>query len=112
MVDLYRVRVGQDDYLGTAEEVVRFMAAAEGAPGHDAATYMQGIARRLRARMGVERVCTESEAAFLDSLAEAGVLVVDRRAAPSEERHDPARLLGGEERVAYGPGVDPADLPC
>ncbi len=35
MPNHYRVQIGEDVYIGEAEEVLRFMMRAEGAPGTD-----------------------------------------------------------------------------
>ncbi len=107
---LYRVRVGEDEYLGTAEEVVAFMARAEGSPSRDPRGYMEGVAKRLRERMGVEGLPTDDPAAFLDALAERKILRVERRRPPLEDRVDPQRALD-EGPVTLGEGVDPEDLP-
>jgi hypothetical protein len=106
---LYRVTIGEDQYLGTAEEVVAFMARAEGAPGHDVKSYMEGVARRLRRELEVEDIDTTDEVGFLVTLSERGVLPIEELAEPSGERIDPEQALG-EGPIAYGPGVDPNDV--
>lgn len=106
---LYRVTIGEDEYLGTAEEVVAFMARAEGAPGHDLHSYMEGVARRLRRQLEVEGIDTTDEVGFLVTLSEKGVLPIEELPEPSDERVDPEAALG-DGPVAYGPGVDPDDV--
>lgn len=106
---LYRVTIGEDEYLGTAEEVVAFMARAEGAPGHDIRSYMEGVALRLRNRLEVEGIDTTDEVAFLVTLSEQGVLPIEELPEPSDERVEPREAIG-EGPVAYGPGVDPDDV--
>jgi len=106
---LYRVTIGEDQYLGTAEEVVAFMARAEGAPGHDVRSYMEGVARRLQRQLDVEGIDTSDEIAFLLTLSEKGVLPIEELPEPSDERVDPADAIG-DGPVAYGPGVDPDDV--
>jgi hypothetical protein len=107
---LYRVRVGRDEYLGTAAEVVGFLARAQGAPDADPRAYMEGAAARLRERLGIEGVPTDDPVAFLEALAERRVLPVERRREPSDERVDPRRLLA-DGPVTLGEGVDAGDLP-
>ena len=106
---LYRVRIGQDDYLGQAEEVVTFMAKAEGAPGGEVDSYMTGVAARLKEELGIESVDTSDPALFLDSLDEKGVVSVQTFPEPSDERVSPAEALG-EGPVTLGEGVDPHDV--
>jgi hypothetical protein len=108
MRTLYRVRLGRDDYMGTAEEVVTFMSCAVGAPGRDADSYMREVARSLGERMGVS-VDPRTPEAFLDSLGEGGIARVERLEAPSEERTPPGEVLG-EGPIVYGKGVDPREL--
>ena len=62
------------------------MARAEGAPGHDVDSYMQGVARRLGEKMDVAGIDASEPAAFLDSLDEHGVLAVETLAEPSPDR--------------------------
>lgn len=107
---LYRVRIGEDEYLGTAEEVVAFMAQAEGAPGDDVATYMAGVAARVREKLGIDAIKVEDEVAFLESLSDHGVLPIQTQEEPSRMRVDPAEAIG-DGPVAYGPNVDPNDVP-
>ena len=106
---LYRVKIGVDEYLGRAEEVVDFMARAEGAPGDDRATYMEGVAKRLREQLELEDVDTSDPAAFLDSLDEHGVIPIETIAEPSDERVSPEEVLG-DGPVTLGEGVDPHDI--
>jgi hypothetical protein len=106
---LYRVRVGEDEYVGRAEEVVRFMARAEGAPGTTTDTYMEGVARRLAEKLGIEGVDTSSPEAFLDALDEHQVVPIATYAEPSDDRVDPAEALG-DDPVSLGEGVEPDDL--
>ena len=106
---LYRVIIGEDEYLGTADEVVAFMARGEGAPGHDVASYMQGVARRLARQLEVDDIDTSDAVAFLHSLREKGVLPIEEIPEPSDERVDPQEALG-EGPVGLGPGVDPDDV--
>lgn len=108
---LYRVRIAEDEYLGTAEEVVAFMARADGAPGGDAASYMQGVAARIRKKLGIETIKTEDEVAFLHSLESTGVLEIGTQEEPSTQRVSPADAIG-DGPVAYGPDVDPEDVPA
>jgi hypothetical protein len=109
---LYKVKVGVDEYLGTPEEVVAWMARAEGAPGGDLSAYMRGIARRLRAKLGVEAVDVSSPLAFLASLADAEVVSVEERPEASSERADRDEIERtlGEGPIAYGKDVDPDDV--
>jgi len=106
---LYRVRIGEDEYLGSAEEVVAFMARAEGAPGHDIVSYMSGVAERLRSEMQVTSIDTTDPAAFLDSLDEHGIVPIETLAEPSPDRVDPDEALG-DGLVGLGEGVDPDDI--
>ena len=106
---LYRVKIGEDEYLGRAEEVLAFMARADGAPGDDVETYMEGVASRLKQQMGLEGIDTSDPAAFLDSLDEHGVLPIVTSAEPSDERVSPEEALG-DGLVSLGDGVDPHDV--
>ena len=106
---LYRVKIGEDDYLGRAEEVVAFMARAEGAPGDDIASYMKGVADRLKKELGIQGVVTDDPALFLDSLDEKGVVSVQTFAEPSDDRVSPDAALG-DGLVSLGDGVDPHDV--
>jgi hypothetical protein len=106
---LYRVTIVEDVYVGTADEVVAFMARGEGAPGHDVASYMEGVARRLAVDLGIEHVPTGSAEAFLEALAEHGVVRVERIEEPSRDRVDPEAVLG-DGPVLLGEGVEPDDV--
>jgi hypothetical protein len=106
---LYRVRVGRDEYLGTAEEVVGFMARAEGSPGKDPGSYMRGVAARVSERLGISAVAVGSAVEFLDSLASRGVLRVERVGEPQEERICREEALG-DGPLVMGRGVTPDDI--
>lgn len=106
---LYRVTIGEDVYLGEADEVVHFMRRADGAPGHDAASFMEGVAKRIEVALGITDIDTTDAVAFLESLREHGVLAIEAIEEPSDRRTDPEEALG-DGPVAYGPGVDPDDL--
>ena len=106
---LYRVKIGEDDYLGRAEEVVAFMAQAEGAPGEGIESYMEGVAERLQDELGIQGISTEDPALFLDALDEKGVISVHTFAEPSDDRVSPEEALG-EGLVSLGDGVDPQDV--
>ena len=106
---LYRVRIGEDDYLGRAEEVVAFMAKAESAPGDDLDSYMEGVAHRLAEQMGIEGIPAEDPALFLDALDEKGIISVQTFAEPSDDRVSPEDALG-DGPVTLGEGVDPHDV--
>jgi len=107
---LYRVRVGRDDYLGTAEEVVAFMMRAEGAPGADPQAFMDGVAARLGEHLGVNDLPTSAAEPFLLSLAERRIIRLEQVGEPHAERTDP-RLALGDGPVVYGEGVSEDDLP-
>ncbi len=106
---LYKVRIGEDVYLGRPEEVVGFMMKADGVPGEDAASYMQAMAARIAERLDITGIDTSEETAFLDSLEAKGVLQIETFEEPSRQRVDPADAVG-DGPVAYGPGVDPDDV--
>lgn len=108
---LYKVRVGVDEYLGTPEEVVAWMARAQGAPAGGPLEYMRGIARRLRSKMGIEVVDVSSPLAFLLSLEEASILGLEERPEASPHRLDRAEVdrVLGDGPVAFGDGVEPGD---
>lgn len=108
---LYKVRIGEDVYQGTAEEVVAFMMRNEGAPEGDPATYMQAMAARISERLDVSGIDTSDEVAFLESIAEQGVLPVETMEEPSRQRVDPKEAIG-DGSIAYGPGVEPDDIDC
>lgn len=112
--ELYKVTIGEDSYLGTPEEVIAFMARAEGAPGgdddaHDAVAYMEGIAARVAERLDVTGIPTDDPAAFLEALHDRGVIRVEIQGMPSDERTDPEDVLG-DGPIAFGPDVDPRDV--
>ena len=69
MPELYRIQIGQDRYVGTAEEVVAFMAKAEGAPSRDAAAYMEAVAKRVHEQLGIDGIAVSDPAATLDETA-------------------------------------------
>jgi hypothetical protein len=106
---LYEVRIGEDVYLGTPEEVVSFLMRAEGAPPGDAKAYMVAMAARVAERLDVTGIDTSEETAFLESLREKGVLPIETRPEPSTQRVPREEALG-DEPIAYGPGVDPGDV--
>jgi hypothetical protein len=111
---LYKVTVGRDVYVGTPEEILGFMARAEGAPASgDAAggpqAYMDGVAARLATHGKRVAVDVGSPLAFLESLAAARLLRLERRKVPSDDRVDPKAFLA-DEPVAFGEGVDEAAL--
>ena len=108
-MDLYRVKIGEDEYLGTPDEVVAFMARGEGAPGDSVEAYMEGVRARLAERLGEDGITIESPQAFLEDLARRGILHVEVRAAPSKERTDPEEALG-DGPLAFGKGVDPREF--
>jgi hypothetical protein len=106
---LYKVTVGRDQYLGTAEEVVEWMSRAEGAPRGGTAAYMRGVAARAHERTNVPRVDTTSPEAFLRSLGDAGLLRVEERAEASTHREDPREVLD-QGILTFSDDVDPSDL--
>ena len=106
---LYKVTIGEDVYLGRPEEVVAFMMRAEGAGGTDPASYMVVTAARAAERLDVTGIDPSDEVAFLDSLAEKGVLAVEVFEEPHLDRVDPETAFG-EGPIAYGPGVEPSDV--
>ena|GEM_PF-2241247 len=131
---LYKVTVGRDVYLGTPEEIVAFMAKADGAPaspegapaspegapaspeGAQAgpegaggrAAYMEGVAARLRTHGKRVEVDVTDARAFLESLAAARLLRLERRKVPKDDPVDPRPLLEGP--LAFGADVDEAAL--
>ena len=109
MSTLYKVTIGEDVYLGTPDEVVQFMAKAEGAPGPDLLSFMAGVAARVSERLSIEGIPTDDPAAFLEALHDQGVLRVEIQAVPSDERSDPDEVLG-DGPLAFGPDVDPRDI--
>ena len=107
---LYKVRVGRDEYLGTPEEVVGWMARAPGAPGDGTpADYMARVAQRLAALPRGAAVDASSALAFLRSLASAGWARVTERREASPERVEPEEVLD-DGPVAFGEDVDYEDL--
>lgn len=112
MTTMYRVEVGEDVYIGTAAEVVAFMARAEGLPegsAEDIDAYMQGVAARIGERLGIDGIARDDPEAFLESISEHGVLKVSAMRAPSDERTDPVTFIG-EDIVTYAEDVDPRDV--
>jgi hypothetical protein len=106
---LYKVRIAEDVYIGTPEEVVAFMMRAEGAPGEDPTSYMEAMAARVAERLDVSGIDASEETAFLDSLREKGVLPIEIFEEPSGQRVSAEEALG-EGPVVFGPGVDPGDV--
>jgi hypothetical protein len=107
---LMKVTVGQDVYLGTADEVVLWMSKAEGAPPGDLPGYMRGIAARVaRASPHAPAIDVADAESFLESLADAGFVQLDERTEASRERVDPKTLLD-EGPVAFGGKVSLEDL--
>ena len=164
---LYKVTVGRDVYVGTPEEILGFMARAEGAPtappptatpspsasspppsaasssaasaassGSSAPSasssapsvsagsagssgssdrtgglqaYMDGVAARLATHGKRVAVDVGSPLAFLESLAAARLLRLERRRLPREDRVDPKVYLG-DQPIAFGADVDEAAL--
>lgn len=86
------------------------MSKAEGAPAGGRAPYMKGVAARIAERLDdAPAIDVSSAQAFLESLAEAGLLRLEERAEASKERVDPVEALG-DGPVAFGEDVDVADL--
>lgn len=106
---IYKVRIGEDVYIGSPEEVVAFMMRAEGAPGDDPASYMTAMAARVSERLEVSGIDASEETAFLDSLREKGVLPIEVYEEPSTQRVSTEEALG-DGPVAFGPGVEPGDV--
>jgi hypothetical protein len=107
---LYKVRIGRDEYLGTPEEVVLWMARVPGAPGDGTpAGYMAGIAARVAAAGGGEEIDVSSELDFLKSLEAAGWARMSERSEASRDPVDPEDALG-DGPVAFGDDVDYDDL--
>lgn len=109
MSELYKVTIGQDVYLGTAEEVVQFMARAEGAPGDDLPSFMQGVAERVEQRLAVTGIPTDDPQEFLEALQEKRIARVEVQGMPSDEMANPDDVLG-DGPLAFGPDVDPRDI--
>lgn len=101
--------VGRDDYLGTAEEVVAFLARGEGSPASDPAAYMRLVAARLTDAMGLAPVPHDDPEAFLLALGERRVIRVEHAAEPLSERVDRRTALG-DGPIAFSEGVDPDEL--
>jgi hypothetical protein len=112
---LYRVRIGRDEYLGTADEVVGFLTRAEGAPGRDPRSYMEGVARRLRGALPdgeADAIATDDPVSFLESVGATGLIRVETVREPSDDREDPDDLLRrGPVTLGEGVGADDVDLP-
>jgi len=106
---LYKVTIGEDVYLGRPDEVLAFMMKAQGAPQGDPAAYMLAVAARIGEHFDATGIDTSDEVAFLDSLAETGLLQVEVFEEPSDERVDPREAVG-DGPLAYGPGVHPRDV--
>ncbi len=113
---LYKVKIGRDEYLGRAEEVVAWMSRAKGAPSGGKGgvrAYMEGIAARAAERVDGATLDPSSHTAFLESLKDAGLAEVEERPEASSERLEPKEVFGGEARDApltLGEGVDLDDL--
>lgn len=110
---LYKVVIGRDTYLGTAEEVVGWMSRAQGAPsaaqgGLEA--FMQGIAARATERVGGVSIDASSPVAFLESLREAGLVRVEERPEASSERVDVAEVVRTDDPITIGEGMGAEDL--
>lgn len=111
---LCKVTVGRDVYVGTPEEVVGFLARAEGAPGGGVASdghaaYMEGVAARLRTHGRHVPVDRSSPEAFLRSLAAAKLLTYEPRGEPDEARVDVKEVLG-DRPVGFSGKVRAEDL--
>ena len=109
MPNLYRVQIGEDVYVGTAVEVLQFMMRAEGAPGTDITTYMEGVSARIAERLGIDGIVRDDPEGFLESIAEKGVVPVQILAEPSDERTPPKEYIG-EDIVTFAEDVDPEDV--
>ena len=110
---LYKVVIGRDTYLGTAEEVVGWMSRAQGAPsaaqgGLEA--FMQGIAARAAERVGGVSIDASSPVAFLESLREAGLARVEDRPEASSERVDVGEVVRPDDPITIGEGMRAEDL--
>jgi hypothetical protein len=106
---LYKVRIGEDVYLGSADEVLAFLMRAEGAPAGDAAAYMVAMKARIAEHMDVTGIDTSDAAAFLESLGEQGVVPVETQAEPSRQRVSKEEALG-DGPIVLGPDVEPEDV--
>ncbi len=107
---LYRVRIGEDVYLGSAEEVLAFLMRAAGGQDADAGAYMRRTAGLLAEAYGVRDVDTSGPEAYLLSLRQSGVVPVETLEEPDPSHHDPGEALG-DGPVVFGEGVDPDDIP-
>ena len=106
---LYRVTLGRDEYLGTAADVVTFLARGDGSPAREPRAYMRAVAARLERDMGLAAIPTTDPEAFLLALAEKQVLRVEPASEPSSERVDRETALG-HGPVAFSEGVDPDEV--
>jgi hypothetical protein len=106
---LYKVTVGRDEYLGTAEQVVEWMSRAEGAPAGGPDAYMRGVRDRVARAGGEAEVDVTSAIGFLESLRDARMLRMEERRESSTERVDPREVLD-EGPVAFGGSVTLEDL--
>jgi hypothetical protein len=106
---LFRVTLGRDEYLGTAEEVVAFLARGEGSPAREPKAYMRAVADRLVREMRLAPIPVHDAEAFLHALAAQGLLRLDTAHEPSSERVDRETALGTGP-VAFSEGVDPDDV--
>lgn len=70
---------------------------------------MDGVAARLATHGKRVAVDVSSPLAFLESLAAARLLRLERRKLPREDRVDPKVYLG-DQPLAFGPSVDEAAL--
>jgi hypothetical protein len=107
---LYKVTIGRDQYLGTAEEVVGWMSRAQGAPTGGVEDFMRGVAARAAEHVGGVAIDASSAVAFLESLREARLALVEERPEASSERVEPKSLLEGGDPLTLGEGVDADDL--
>ena len=106
---LYRVTLARDEYLGTAAEVLAFLARGEGSPAREPRDYMRAVAARLARDMGIPAVPVDDAEAFLLALAERKVLRLEPLSEPSSERVDRETALG-HGPVAFSEGVDPDEV--
>ncbi len=107
---LYRVRIGEDLYLGSAEEVLAFLVRSAGQGDSDAVAYMRRTAALIAEAYDVHDIDVSGPEAYLQSLRRSGVVAVEVLEEPDPERQDPAEVLG-DGPVVYGEGVDPDDIP-
>lgn len=106
---LFRVTVGRDEYLGTAEEVLAFLARGQGSPAREPRAYMRAVAARLAQELGLKAVPVHEPEAFLRALAERRVLRLEPLSEPSSDRVDRETALGTGP-VAFSEGVDPDEV--